>query len=218
VTVEELLVEHGALGLEKQDVLLELLGEHRWDVDLGAGTVDFGMRRVYHIQLVGTESSRDSTWLWAWANDISQIPSRLLTAVTRVREFGRRHGVAALTDSELSLGDVDTHVIGAVSCGLTGADGYYVGHHDHGALLFLLSSPELATLRRTSILRMTRIFSTFISTWPIENHRQAFAAYARSKGCQVQESREEIAALHPTEGKLIAEFGESNRLVRLSTS
>ena len=52
MNIQDLLEEHGAYGLEKQDAFSEFLGERSWSLDLPA--VDFGLGRVYAIQLVGT--------------------------------------------------------------------------------------------------------------------------------------------------------------------
>jgi hypothetical protein len=45
------------------------LGDADWSVDQKQGQIVFnhkGMRAVAPVQIVGTYSSQDSTWLWGW--------------------------------------------------------------------------------------------------------------------------------------------------------
>jgi hypothetical protein len=218
VTIEDLLAEHGAYGLEKQDALSEFLGEHRWSLDLPAGTVDFGLGRVYPIQLIGSESVADASWLWAWANTASRIPEGLLRSVSELRSFGEREGVQPVVEPELRLETVDAHIFGLVACGITGADAYYLAHHDRGAVLFLISDSGLQELLKPSVLRMNTIFTTFISSWEIRDQQRAFVSYAKAKQCKVHVIGSRVECVNPSGETICGSFGQDRLLVRLSSS
>ncbi len=218
VQIEDLLERHGAFALEKQDALADFLGEHDWWLDLPAGTVDFGQGRVYPIQLIGTESNADHTWLWAWANKETKIPEPLLRSATRLREFGVQEQVQALVEPELTLDSVDSHTLGLVAAGITGADAYYLGHHDRGAVLFLVSASELQSALKQSVLHMTTIFTTFISSWSVASHQRAFVAYARAKGCRVTLNGSRVACVSAIGEEIYGDFNEAGRLISLNTS
>lgn len=218
MTIEELLTEHGAYGLEKQDALSEFLGEHRWSLDVPAGTVDFGLGRVYSVQIIGTESRADASWLWAWANAASRIPEGLLRSAKELRRFGERESVQAFVEPELRLEAVDAHILGLVASGITGADAYYLGHHDRGAVLFLISDSTLQGLLKASAFRMNTIFMTFISSWEIRDQRRAFVSYAKAKGCKVDVNNSDVDCVTPAGETIVGRFGEERLLVRLSTS
>jgi len=81
-TFAEQFATHAATSFARQRTLADFLGEHHWQVDMDAGTVDFGAGRTYAIQLLGTESQGDDTWLWAWANEESGLPDRVIVKVT----------------------------------------------------------------------------------------------------------------------------------------
>jgi hypothetical protein len=215
LTLSDLLREHGALSLEKQDALGDYLGEHSWSLDLTAGTIDFGAGRVFPIQLLGTESFQSETWLWAWANRESDIPEPLLAAAARLRELGAAQGITELITPELPSTSLDLHMVGAIGCGVTSADAYYLGHHQHGAVLLLLRSPVLRALLKPSVLHMTTIFMGFVSTWEVADQRRAFIAYARAKGCTIQELGNRVGVTDPRGEQLVADFDTAGRVVNL---
>jgi hypothetical protein len=64
-TFQELLEEHVATSLLRQYALSDFLGEHDWKATMSTGTVDFGKKRIYPIQILGSESEISGTWLWA---------------------------------------------------------------------------------------------------------------------------------------------------------
>jgi hypothetical protein len=215
VTLRDLLQQHGALSLEKQDALSDFLGEHSWWLDLQVGTIDFGSGRVFPVQVIGTESKESGTWLWSWANQPGRIPYALQTAALRLRDFGQANDVAEFTAPELEAGAYDTHVIGATACGVADADAYYLAKYEHGAALLLLQSPALAALLEPSALHMMTIFSSTISAWELEDHRRSFVAYARAKGCTIRESHGCVEITDPTGTPLAADFDDHNRLVAM---
>ena len=218
MTTDELLERYGAYGLEKQQALEEFLGPHQWYVDLAAGTVDFGSRRTYSIQLIGTVSSVDHTWLWAWANAASRIPVPLLKSVNILRAHGHRHGVREFVEPKLPVEAIDAHAVGLIATGIADADAYYLGHHPGGAVLFLMSAPELRALLTPSVLRMTTVFTTFISTWTVPNQLRALAAYAQAKGCHIERRDSVFECVDPAGERLAAEFDARGLLVHLSSS
>ena len=87
-TVSSLLTHHVASSLSKQHALDEFIGDHRWELDLEQGTVDFGEGRRFPVQILGTQSEIANTWLWAWDNRASDIPPQLLMAAHQLRTLG----------------------------------------------------------------------------------------------------------------------------------
>jgi hypothetical protein len=88
LTFDRIFAEHAATGLARQLALCELIGERGWELDLTSGTVTFGDDLRYGVQLLGTESHDDGSWLWAWANEASNLPPALLHLCGWLREYG----------------------------------------------------------------------------------------------------------------------------------
>lgn len=103
----------------------------QWDADLTARTIRFtspeGLVATAPVQVVGTFNSQDSTWLWSWAN--STISAHAMKDALLIREYGRKHGIAELTERKfpVSPDESDCWRFSAVACYLAQAQGAYRG-------------------------------------------------------------------------------------------
>lgn len=44
----------------------------------------------FQLQILGTYSEREKSWMWAWANKQSGIPENLLKAAYHLQNFGNQ--------------------------------------------------------------------------------------------------------------------------------
>ena len=143
ITLERMFEVHAAYSLDKQMALAELLnGSGAWRFDMDSGTLAFGTRHTFAVQVLGTESHSDKSWLWGWANLQSGIPKRLLQAAEQLRAFGVEHGVPELTEAESPLARLNGDYFAMIASGACKADGFYRGPYAGGALYLLLTLPE----------------------------------------------------------------------------
>lgn len=116
----------------------EELGEHRWDVDLAAGTFAFASEddpaRTLSAtpHLVASIAPGPRSLMWSWAlprGDSAGVGERL-------RAYGVEHGIPELTSGEIAFGDdagddADgwiaelAHVVGGAAVEITGISPYY---------------------------------------------------------------------------------------------
>lgn len=100
-----------------------------WSADLEAGTISFVNRRGWTItapvQVIGTRSSADSTWLWAW--DHPSVPSARAEHSLLVKAFGAAQGLAALTTRKIEADEAHAWELTALALHLAGANGAYRG-------------------------------------------------------------------------------------------
>jgi Tfp pilus assembly protein PilF len=209
-----LLADHVATSLGKQRALGELLGDHRWFLDVQAGTVDFGEGRVYPVQLLGTESSVTNTWLWAWANDLSEIPSEVLGAAVRLRDVGRDADVPELTRPIFPLSPEGGHLLALVASGVCEADGYYRGPYDNGAVYFLIFGTGLETKPRTA-QEMAVTLQGVVMTFGVD-HRRMAVEFLRQQGWAITEEGRVVRAAGPDGAEVRLRFDEQGRLDGIS--
>jgi hypothetical protein len=214
---EELLSQHIASSLLKQYALGEFLGDHYWNVDMRAGTVDFGEGRVYPIQIIGTESEVNGTWLWAWANKASNIPEPLLICANSLRELGTQAGIEALTAPQLELDEVDGHLLTMLACGVCNADAYYAGGYEGGAAFFLIQQSPLSKQPPVSPMEHINVMSSVISDFPV-NHRLMARSFLQQQGYTLTESADEIVATASGSQGITVRFDTLDRISGMETT
>ena len=210
-TLQSLLSQHVASSLTRQYALDEFIGEHRWELDLDRGTVDFGEGRRFPVQILGTESELSNTWLWAWANRASDIPPRLLTAAEQLRSLGEREGIAELTERKLPLAVVDGHMLALIASGVCDADCYYRGPYEGGAVFFLITHSPLAHRPPTPAHPMAAVIMQAISLYDVE-HRPMVESYLRQEGFRVVERAGTLRGSAPDGRQLAVTFDALGRI------
>ena len=100
-----------------------------WDVDLDAGVITFVNKRGWKIrapvQVIGTRSLADGTWLWGW--DHPSIPADRAADARLVRAFGEKQRLAALTTRKIEASEDEAWDFTALAAYLSGANGAYRG-------------------------------------------------------------------------------------------
>ncbi|WP_247686174.1 DUF6882 domain-containing protein [Micromonospora sp. C31] len=180
LTLDRLFAEHVATGLARQMALGDVIGERGWQLDLTRGTVTVCDDLRYHVQLLGTESDEAGNWLWAWANEASEIPPALLRLSGWLREYGHRHEVAELTEPTFALRRADGHRLALLASGLTGRC-YYRGPYPGGAVFFRLDDapPQITVPIRPE--RVPSVLGQVIQSFPVD-HRIAVDSFLRGNG------------------------------------
>ncbi|NJM40525.1 MAG: hypothetical protein HC853_07035 [Anaerolineae bacterium] len=121
-----LFLQHGAASYDKQLYLQAMLGKARWSFALEEGVLAFAQPHQellqLNVQLLGTESAETHTWLWAWANQDSEIPKRLLKSAQDLRAFGEREGLPDFYTPQLPLSSkINGGRMAAIACGVARA-------------------------------------------------------------------------------------------------
>jgi len=101
-----------------------------WNADLKAGTITFTNAEkelvvTAPVQVVGTYNTEDGTWLWGW--DHPSVPEPLGEYARRVRDFGERYGLEALTTRKIAVSMDEAWEFTALACYLGGGQGGYSG-------------------------------------------------------------------------------------------
>ncbi|MDQ5827562.1 MAG: hypothetical protein M3441_25725 [Chloroflexota bacterium] len=214
VTFAGLLLEYGADSLHKQYALIDYLGEHSWNFSLETGLISFGPDRTFPFQLLGSESEYDGTWMWAWANQASNIPEALTKSSRALREFGASHGIDEFSRPKFKCGDVDGHRLSMVASGVCKAGGYYRCPYDEGAAFALVDFGGAVPEKSLVLPRMSTVFMNFISGFEVADQRAALASYARLRGVQTANDGTDLLLSAADGSTGVASFDDLNRIAR----
>jgi Family of unknown function (DUF6882) len=76
-------------------------------------------------QIIATHNPSTTSWVWAWAND-SVLPA-MSRASRTVRNWGKAHGHAALTEPRIPANAEQAATLAALALRITRATGFYRG-------------------------------------------------------------------------------------------
>jgi hypothetical protein len=209
----EVFAQHVITAMARQLALADLIGGRDWRVDIPAGMASFGTDLSYPIQLLGTESEHDRSWLWAWANTQSNLPAGVLQAAGWLREYGQRSAVAELVEATFSLDRADGHQLALLAAGLTGRC-YYRGPYSGGALFFLLEGVPAEVLAPARPERAVTVITQVLQAFPID-HRVAVQSFLQQQGWRVEAAPDAVTGHHPGGSTLRADLDQQGRVTRL---
>lgn len=212
---QDLFAQHVATAMARQYALADLLGDRDWQVDLAAGTATFGDEHSFPIQLLGSESHHDGTWLWAWANAESNLPPALLRLCSWLRDYGVRASVPVLTEPSLPLERADGHRLALLASGMTGRP-YYRGPYEGGALFFHLEGVPEVVLAPVTAERAVAVLSQVIQAFEVD-HGSVARAFLHQQGWRVDEWPDGMLAQHPDGSQVKITFDDQGRIANLAS-
>ena len=211
----DLFLEYGADSLHKQYAAADYLGEHSWQFSLETGLISFGPDRIFPFQVLGSESEYDGTWMWAWANPLSNINGALAQSSRTLRELGAANGIDEFRQPKFECKEINGHLLSMVASGICKAPAYYRCPYDGGAAFILVDFGGDLPDESPLLSRMQTVFIEFISSFDVANERAAFASYARLRGVRVTDDGMDLLLSLGDEPVGFARFNDLNRLVHL---
>lgn len=91
-----------------------IAADQNWNLDLGNAQIYFG-NQSYRIELLGTESKRDNSWMWAFANPTG-YPEELIQGARLAYRFCEENGTHALSRPQVTLTPlINGHTISSIA-------------------------------------------------------------------------------------------------------
>jgi len=203
------------ISMEKQDGLLRRLGEHFADFDFDEGVARFDPGTVLPIQVLGTESDNSLTWLWAWADEHTEVSETLLRSARELKTWGTKEGLFEFTAPSFDLDPADGNMLALMATEICSASGYYRDPYDGGAVFLLLfgaGSDRRHDLDRTGLIRAMRDLA---SRYDID-HRRVLSSYFAKKGLPSSGSGDTVNAELAGGERLIARFDPAGRILTIN--
>lgn len=128
-----------------------------WNADFAKRTISFG-EDEYKIQLIGSESHSDRTWMWGW-NNSNQFSDETIVLAREMLQLGQEIRLEPLTIPTFGTDDViNGHTISMVACGLSEENYfYYRGPYAGGAVYMAVEFAEKDVLKKANITLFAQI-------------------------------------------------------------
>lgn len=214
-TFLELLDQNAASSLEKQFLFGDIIESKPWQLDMSLGTISFE-ELTFPIQIIGSLSFNNNSWMWGWANTQSGIPENLLIQSNQLKNIGTDKNITELTDAHFQVTEGFEHKIGMIACGLFNSKCYYCANYGQGTLVVTIDSdliPEIDTNKAEKVLTH---FPQVISSIDV-NHKNAFINYLIDKEFQIAITPNTVEGMK-NESTITANFDTLGRLTSLNGS
>ena len=211
-TFTALLEQNAVLSYEKQLNFGEFIGSNPWEFDMDKGEIYFGTKLAFPVQIIGSISFADSSWMWGWANKQSGIPEHLLVLANKLKEIGEQKNIEELTNPHFKINSRFDHEIGMIATGLFKTKCYYSANYGKGSLVCTIDSPKIPNLKNDNI-KVISTFSQFITEFEIA-HKESFKNYLIDKDYLIKADEKSISGLKDN-AILKAEFDKQGRLVNI---
>ena len=185
------LSKYGALALDKQENLSELIGDVEGDLDLENGMLTFEDIKL-PIQVLGFYREDLKQWSWAWDSE-EIFGADLIRAASEMKQAGIDAGIPEFSTPVLQADFNDCHTLAMATVGILDFDAYYAVNEE-GLDIFV------------AVEKFKDTFYTFQKNFNIYP-KIAFDAYTKLKGHGIKHHDDfDIACLG--ESRIIVGFTE----------
>ena len=215
ITIEEddsfkrVLSKYGALALDKQENLSELIGETPGELDIEKGTLSFG-DIVFPVQILGFYSQDLKQWSWAWDND-EIFGENLIRASKQMKAVGDEFNIDEFNSTAIQADFNDCHTLAMASTSILNMDAYYAVSED-GIDIFVLIKSDIIK-ENNSVKKFRDTFYTFQKNFNIYP-KIAFEAYTKLKGYGYK-PHDDFALAKIGESRVMAGFTERGNITRI---
>ena len=172
-----ILSKYGALALDKQENLSELIGETVGDLDIEKGIVAFDDVEV-PVQVLGFYMEDAKQWSWAWDNE-DIFGADLIVSSNEIKAIGDEFEVQEFVSPVLNADYNDCHTLAMVASAVLNMDAYYSVSED-GLDIFVLIKSDLI-VENNSPKKFRDTFYTFQKNFNVYP-KLAFESYTKLKG------------------------------------
>lgn len=204
-----LLSKYGALALDKQENLSELIGEEVGDLDIEKGQLSFG-DVTFQVQILGFFMQDSKQWSWAWDNE-DIFGEKLIKSALQIKSIGEEFGIPEFTTPLLNATYDDCHTLAMTASSILAMDAYYAVSED-GLDIFVGITSDLIK-ENDSAKKFRDTFYTFQKNFNIYP-KIAFESYTKLKGYGFK-PHDDFALAKIGEARVMAGYTERGNITRL---
>lgn len=208
-TFKVILSKYGALALDKQENLSDLIGETVGDLDIEKGFITFGDIKM-PVQILGFYSQDLNQWSWGWDNE-DIFGKDLIKASSQIKAIGDEFDIIELSSPAIGLNYDACHSLAMVSTAILDYDAYYAVNED-GIDIFVAIDSDLIK-EDNSLLKFRNTFYNFQKNFRIYP-KIAFESYTKLKGYGFK-PHDDFAVAKIGESRIIVGFTERGNITRI---
>lgn len=215
ITIEEgdsfkmILSKYGALGLDKQENLSDLIGDTKGELNIEKGIVSFGDIKM-PVQILGFYSQDVNQWSWAWDNE-DIFGENLIRAAKKIKAVGDEFGIVEFAAPIIQLDYDACHSIAMTATAFLDYDAYYAVSEDGLDIFVAVESDDIK--EDNSLLKFRNTLYNFQKNFKIYP-KIAFEAYTKLKG-YIYKPHDDFAVAKIGESRIIVGFTERGNITRI---
>ncbi|MBP0581977.1 hypothetical protein J8I29_21795 [Labrys sp. LIt4] len=214
-SLNDLFSAEAGSAFARQLALGDLVGDRPWSVDIGRGEIAFGSDLSFPIQVLGTCSEQDNSWLWAWANQQSDLPASVLAASLRIRDIGRQRGIGEFVEPKFMLGTVTDHMLAMLCGALLDRSCYYRASYQGGAVFLLLDNLPASIRAPVAPERVNTVLMQVVSNFELD-HRIMAENFLRQQGFALKAEPAQLSATREADGaEVTLAFDAQRRIAKV---
>ena len=204
------LSKYGALALDKQENLADLIGETPGDLDLEKGIISFDDIEL-PIQILGFFSQDQRQWSWAWDNESIGFEDKLIQSARQMKAIGDEFNIPEFNTPVINVDINDCHALAMTTVSILNLDGYYAVSEE-GLAIFVAIESDLVE-ENNSVQRFRNSFAIFQKNFKIYP-KIAFESYTKLKG-YVFKPHEDFAVAKIGASRIIVGFTERGNVTHI---
>jgi hypothetical protein len=203
------LSKYGALALDKQENLSELIGETVGDLDIEKGTITFGDITM-PVQILGFHIEELKQWSWAWDNE-DIFGKDLIKSAIQMKAIGDEFDIPEFKTPVINADISDCHTLSMSTVSILNMDAYYAVSEE-GLDIFVAIESDLIK-ENNSLQKFRNTFYTFQKNFKIYP-KIAFESYTKLKGYGFK-PHDDFAVAKIGESRVIVGFTERGNVTRI---
>ena len=204
-----ILSKYGALALDRQENLSELIGETVGELDIEKGIITFD-DIVIPVQILGFYSQDLNQWSWAW-NGEEIFGENLIRSAKQIKAIGDEFDIVQFNSPVLQTDFDACHTLAMTSSAILDMDAYYAVSEE-GIEIFVTFKSDLIK-ENNSVKKFRDTFYTFQKNFNIYP-KIAFESYTKLKGYGFK-PHDDFALAKIGESRVMAGFTERGNVTRI---
>lgn len=210
---QTIFTKYGAMALDKQENLGQIIGANVGKLHIDEGTISFGDDLTFPVQILGSLANDTNKWHWAWDNKDIGLPEDIIQESIKIKEFGEKQNITQFTTNIFDADLLEAHIISMTASGIFNDDAYYAVNFDE--IIFFVTIKSNKIPKDETIERFVHVFNKFNKEFDVKS-KLAFESYTKLRGYEYKE-RDEFSVAKIGQSRVIVGFTERGNVTHIQT-